>query len=220
MSYNQKHILIYDSETGYNTIADQYGAYHKHLDSFEKGVFVKFLPKDKENLAIIDLGAGDGRLYKFLAPLKPARYVACDIAEQLLKKHPDKIEILKHWNIERCWNDVEKVVCDLDDTLPFDDESFDLATSFFVLEHIEDVNGLFSEVYRILKSWWMMIIGHFIQRREFVWKKDKDQFRIEFYNHRIQDLEKLLKKNFFDLHVLPIREEGSTIGHVIVCKKA
>jgi hypothetical protein len=66
----------------------------------------------------------------------------------------------------------------------------------------------------------MMIIGHFIQRREFVWKKDKDQFRIEFYNHRIQDLEKLLKKNFFDLHVLPIREEGSIIGHIIVCKKA
>ena len=187
-------------------IADQYGAYHKHLDSFEKGVFVKFLPKDKKDLQIIDLGAGDWRLYKFLAPLKPARYVACDIADQLLNMHPGA--------------NIEKVVCDLEDTLPFDDESFDLATSFFVLEHIEDVNSLFGEVYRILKSWWMMIIGHFIQRREFVWKKDKDQFRIEFYNHRIQDLEKLLKKNFFDLHVLPIREEGSTIGHVIVCKKA
>ena len=88
MSYNQKHILIHDPETGYNTIADQYGAYHKHLDSFEKGVFVKFLPKGKENLYVIDLGAGDGRLHKFLAPLKPTKYVACDIAEQLLKRHP------------------------------------------------------------------------------------------------------------------------------------
>ena len=192
-------------KTGYNTIADQYGAYHKHLDSFEKGVFVKFLPRGQKDLSIIDLGAGDGRLYKFLAPLKPARYVACDIAEKLLHMHPVA--------------NVEKIVCDLEDTLPFDDESFDLATSFFVLEHIEDVNSLFGEVYRILKSWWMMIIGHFIQRREFVWKKDKDQFRIEFYNHRIQDLEKLLKKNFFDVHVLPIREEGNVIGHIIVCKK-
>ena len=193
-------------------IADQYGAYHKHLDSFEKGVFVKFLPKDKKDLQIIDLGAGDGRLYKFLAPLKPARYVACDIAEQLLKRHPLQIGGQAGVN-------VEKIVCDLEDTLPFDDELFDLATSFFVLEHIEDIDSLFGEVYRILKSWWVWIIGHFMQRREFVWKKDKDQFRIEFYNHRIQDLEKLLKKNFFDLHVLPIREEGSTIGHIIVCKK-
>lgn len=206
MSYNQKHILIHDSKTGYNTIADQYGAYHKHLDSFEKGVFVKFLPRGQKDLHIIDLGAGDGRLYKFLEPLKPTRYVACDIAEQLLNKHPGA--------------HVEKVVCDLEDTLPFDDESFDLATSFFVLEHIEDINGLFGEVYRILKTWWVLLIGHFIQRREFVWKKDKDQFRIEFYNHRIQDIEKLLIKNFFDLHVLPIREEGTVIGHVLVCKKA
>ena len=138
MSYNQKHILIHDPETGYNSIAEQYGAYHKHLDNFEKGVFVKFLPRDKKDLAIIDIGAGDGRLYKYLAPLKPARYVACDIAEKLLKRHPGK--------------DIEKIVCDLEDTLPFDDESFDVATSFFVLEHIEDINFLFSEMYRIVKS--------------------------------------------------------------------
>jgi ubiquinone/menaquinone biosynthesis C-methylase UbiE len=138
MSYNQKHILIHDPKTGYNTIAKEYGAYHKHLDSFEKGVFVKFLPKDKKKLQIIDLGAGDGRLYKYLAPLKSSRYVACDIAEQLLNKHPG--------------TNIEKVICNLEDTLPFDDASFDLATSFFVLEHIEDIEYLFSEVYRILKS--------------------------------------------------------------------
>lgn len=190
---------------GYNTIADQYGAYHKHLDSFEKGVFVKFLPRNKDNLAIIDLGAGDGRLYKFLSPLKTIRYVACDIADKLLYKHPGE--------------HVKKVICDLEDTLPFDDESFDLATSFFVLEHIEDIDHLFGEAYRILKSWWSMIIGHFIQRREFIWKKDKDQFRIKFFNHRIQDIEKLLIRNFFDLHIVPIREEWIVIGHIIVCKK-
>ena len=138
MSYNQKHILIHDPKTGYNTIADQYGKYHTHLDSFEKGVFVKFLPKGQKNLHIIDLGAGDGRLYKFLEPLKPESYVACDIAEKLLKRHPGK--------------NVEKIVCDLEDTLPFNDESFDLATSFFVLEHIEDIDTLFGEVYRIVKS--------------------------------------------------------------------
>jgi len=55
MSYNQKHILIHDPKTGYNTIAKEYGAYHKHLDSFDKGVFVKFLPRGKEHLEIIDL---------------------------------------------------------------------------------------------------------------------------------------------------------------------
>ncbi len=78
-------------------------------------------------------------MFKYLSLLKPDRYVACDIAEKLLSRHPNNA------------GKVEKVICDLEDTLPFDDESFDLATSFFVLEHIEDIESLFNEVYRILK---------------------------------------------------------------------
>jgi hypothetical protein len=39
---------------GYNTIADQYGQYHKHLDSFDKGVFVKYFPKNAD-MTVIDL---------------------------------------------------------------------------------------------------------------------------------------------------------------------
>ncbi len=206
MSYNQKHILIHDPKTGYNTIADQYGQYHKHLDSFDKGVFVKYLPR-QENISLIDLWAGDGRLFKYLSPLKPERYIACDIAEKLLSRHPNNA------------GKVEKVVCDLEQILPFDDESFDLATSFFVLEHIEDIKWLFHEVYRILKTWWVWIIGHFIQRREFIWKKNKDQFKIDFFNHRIQDLEKFAYDCFFDIHLVPIHEQGNIIGHIIVCKK-
>lgn len=211
MSYNQKHILIHDPKTGYNTIADQYGTYHKHLDNFDKGVFVKYLPKEW-NISLIDLWAGDGRLYKYLAPLKPVKYVACDIADELLKKHP------RHGG--QASKNVEKVVCDLEEELPFNDESFDLATSFFVLEHIEDIEYVFEEVYRILKTWWIWIIGHFIQRREFIWKKEKDQFKINFVHHRIQDLEKIAHKSFFTTHLIPIREDGNPIGHIIVCKKS
>ena len=198
--------MIHDPKTGYNTIADQYSAYHKHLDSFDKGVFVKYLPK-QWNISLIDLWAGDGRLYKYLEPLKPEKYVACDLAEQLLERHPKG-------------KNVEKVVCDLEETLPFDDDSFDLATSFFVLEHIESIEYLFEEVYRILKTWWVWIIWHFIQRREFIWKKDKDQFKINFVQHRIQDLEKIADKSFFTTHLSPINEDGKLIGHIIVCKKS
>lgn len=53
----------------------------------------------------------------------------------------------------------------------------------------------------------MFIIGHFIQRREFIWKEGKDQFKIKFFNHRVQDLKKFLVKCFFDIHEVPIRDE-------------
>jgi SAM-dependent methyltransferase len=37
-------------------------------------------------------------------------------------------------------------------SLPFQDSSFDLVTANMVLEHVEDANGLFSEVHRVLTA--------------------------------------------------------------------
>jgi ubiquinone/menaquinone biosynthesis C-methylase UbiE len=64
-------------------------------------------------------------------------YTACDIASKLLAQHPKSNKSNK--NIKS----INTVVCDLETTLPFEDESFDMVTSFFVLEHIGDLNFLF-----------------------------------------------------------------------------
>jgi ubiquinone/menaquinone biosynthesis C-methylase UbiE len=103
--------------------------------------------------------------------------------------------------------------------LPFEDETYDLALSFFVLEHIENIEWLFQEIYRILKQDWQFIIWHFLQRREFVWKKNKEMFKIELFNHRIQDLEDVAKKCFFTVDIFPIKEKWSTIWFIISLKK-
>jgi ubiquinone/menaquinone biosynthesis C-methylase UbiE len=205
MGYDSKHITMLDPASGYNLIAKEYGKYHDHLDSFDKWFFLRFLPREKKVYRILDLGAWDGRMYKWLKNLTVERYVACDIAEKLLARHPGK---------------VEKVVCNLENKLPFADEAFNLVTSFFVLEHIEHIAQLFDEVGRVLESGWVRIIGHFIQRREFVWKKDKEQFKINIINHRIQDLEKIAQKSGFSLHSSPVHEGNALIGHILVCEKS
>jgi ubiquinone/menaquinone biosynthesis C-methylase UbiE len=43
------------------------------------------------------------------------------------------------------------VACDLDSKLPFQSDFFDLAVSFFVIEHLSDLENFFMETYRILK---------------------------------------------------------------------
>ena len=112
----------------------------------------------------------------------------------MLKKHPGG-------------KAVEKVVCDLNEPLPFADESFDLAFLFFVLDHIEDPTLLFSEGARILRKGGRWIISHFLQRREFVRKlTPANQFKIEFYHHRTQDLENLAREAGFELDTFPIHE--------------
>jgi hypothetical protein len=36
MTYQSKHITIKLPQEGYNAVADQYGAYHEHLNDFDK----------------------------------------------------------------------------------------------------------------------------------------------------------------------------------------
>ncbi len=206
MTYQSKHTQIKSPKEWYNFVAEEYWKYHTLINSFDQWLSKRFFPRGKNNLDIIDLWAWDGRLFPTLKNLNPQRYVACDIAEKLLKRHP--------WT-----NNIEKIICDLEENLPFEDNSFDLATSFFVLEHINNIDHLFSEVYRILKPGGRRIIGHFIQRREFTWKKNNQEFKIQFYNHRIQDLEAIADNNFFSKDIFPIEEKGYTIGHILILSK-
>lgn len=206
MGYQHKHIQIKTAKDWYNLVADQYHKHHAHLDSFDKWFFLRLLPRNLQDTTIIDLWAGDWRVFKFFKKHNFQSFTACDISEKLLKRHPSSPKI-------------QKIICNLEEKLPFDDDKYDLATSFFVLEHIENLDFLFQELYRILKKWWQRIIWHFLQRREFVWKNDKDKFKIKIFNHRIQDIEKTAQNCFFETDIFPIIENSSTIWRVLSLKK-
>lgn len=216
MWYDSKHIEILDPKTWYNLIANEYKQYHDHLTSFDKWFFFTLLPRESKELDIIDIGAGDGRIYKILQDknYQFKSFTACDISEKLLQQHPDAGKVVK-------------VICDLEDTLPWEDESFDLAFSFFVLEHIADLDNIFKEMERILRParpgggpWSKRIIGHFLQRREFIWKKDANSFKIRLYNHRLQDIEKIGHKNLFNVTNYPIYEKWNLLWYIIECAKS
>ncbi|MBP7062468.1 hypothetical protein KBA84_06845 [Patescibacteria group bacterium] len=55
MAYDKKHIASLEVADGYNKLAKQYKEHHKHLDSFEKGVFLRFLPRDLSKKNVVDL---------------------------------------------------------------------------------------------------------------------------------------------------------------------
>ena len=216
MWYNSKHTGILSSQEGYDMVFDQYKKYHKHLDSFYDLDIERFLPRNTDNLDIIDLWAGDGRVYKHFEKLKLNSYIACDISSKLLAEHPKDSKI----------NKIKTVVCDIETTLPFLDESFDMATSFFVMEHISNLTSLFWEIYRILKSGWKIIIWHFLQRREFEWSawtgENNQRFKIKQYRYKLEEIQEAAEYNFFNFEYQEIKDnwnKWTVLWYLIICEK-
>ena len=146
-------------------------------------------------------------MYEQLKKINPEGYVACDCAKELLSKHP--------------WR-VKKVVCDLEKNWPFEDESFDLLSAFFLLEHIEDIEHFFLESNRILKPKGQLLIGHFLQRRLFMWSINWERFKIQQFPHTIENLEQEAKNAWFMTWILPLRDvcDNKVITwHLLVCEK-
>ena len=79
MWYDSKHVEILWPEEWYNLIASQYKQSHKHLDSFYRLDFLRFLPRWK-TFKIIDLWAWDGRMFTVLDKIPHTEITACDIS--------------------------------------------------------------------------------------------------------------------------------------------
>ena len=198
MSYDSDVLEVKGVQEGYDALETKYVDYHQWLDGFDKCEWKKYLPRHLDGLEILEIGAGDGRTSPFFEWASYRRYVACDVSSVLLAMHP--------------WNNVEKVVCDVEQWLPFADASFDFATSFFVLEHIANVRQLFEEMYRVLKPNSRWIVTYFPQRRAFVHKLADQSFKIESYQHRYEDLEHASNAAFFSFSMTSISDWWKEVG--------
>jgi len=205
MAYQSK-VLVFWSEEWYNKLATKYKSFHQHLDGFDNGLFRRFIPRDLSWKNILDLGAGDGRIYKFFDGKNFEKYVALDIAKNLLEEHPD-------------WKKIETIIGDLNQNLNLEDKNFDIITSFFVLEHLRELDNLFSEIYRILKSGGTWIIWHFIQRREMVFKDGKEQFKIQQYKRKKEEIIDIAENNFFKIQIQEVIEKWVLLGRIFVFEK-
>lgn len=201
MSYTKPVIPVLEPKEGFNRLHKNYAKYHTHLTSFDKWAFTRLLPRVLKDLNVVDLWAGDGRLFKHFKDKWIARFVALDVAEDLLVRHP-----WIRW--------VEKIIADVEDKLPFDNDEFDLALSFFLFEYINDLRQLFEEVYRILKVWWTWVVWHYLHRREYTFKDKWGEFKIFHHRWRFEDIEEIAEWAFFKHSYIEIVENGQVQGRI------
>lgn len=114
------------------------------------------------------------------------------------------------------------MVCDLEKKRVFEDESFDLLSAFFLLEHIENLEHFFSEAWRVLADGGQILIGHFLQKRLFMRNVNAKRFKIVQYPHTIEDLEEAAKMAGFKTGIMPLYDvcnAKNLTGHLLVCEK-
>ena len=196
MSYRKTKIPVVGSKEGYNDAAVIYKSFHKELASYDKWLFQRFLPRNISGKSVLDIGAGDSRLYRFFQD-KGVRYVAMDIAEKLLKRSPAR---------------VEKVVADIEQPWPFADGEFHIALSFFVLLHLSDLRLFFTEAYRVLADGGVLIILQNYQRRSYEFEMPGKKYKIEDWSHSHDEIMKSWEKAFFTGEYIPLVEKDTAIG--------
>lgn len=154
------------------------------------------MPRTLTGKAVLDIGAGDARLYRHFQD-KEVRYVAMDVAEKLLKKGPSRIE---------------KIVADIEEVWPFDAKEFDIALCFFVLLHVSDLGHFFEEAYRVLKNGGKLIVLQNYQRRSYEYNINGKNFKIKDRNHTHADIIECAEDAFFSVEQIELIEKETPIG--------
>jgi ubiquinone/menaquinone biosynthesis C-methylase UbiE len=133
-------IIEVDTRQGYNRWSETYDTTGNPLVAIEEIALTEMLGSIR-GLKAVDLGCGTGRNTQKLQALG-ARVTGVDFSEGMLAKAREaspgsSIQYHQH---------------DLNEPLPFSDNSFDLVLCSLVLEHVEKLGPVLSEMKRIVKQ--------------------------------------------------------------------
>lgn len=123
---------------GYNQWASSYDSVENKTRDLDKTATCQLLA-DIPFSKVLELGCGTGKNTEWLAK-KAEQVIAVDFSEEMISRAKGKIKS----------SNVEFMQADVTLPLPFEDASFDLVVCNLVLEHIQNLQPVFSEVSRIL----------------------------------------------------------------------
>jgi ubiquinone/menaquinone biosynthesis C-methylase UbiE len=146
-----------------------------------------------EDLNILEIGCGTGKNTEFLQT-KAKRLVGADFSEEMLAKAKEKITS----------ETVEFRRLDLREEWDLPENSFDLITCSLVLEHIENLDFVFEQARKVLKTGGRFYIGELHPFKQYAGSKARFDtasgvFELECFVHHISDFFASGKNNDFDL---------------------
>ncbi len=157
-----------------------------------EAVALKQILKDKTFENILEIGCGTGKNTEWLHK-KTKNLVGVDFSEEMLEKAKQKISS----------ENVQFVRADIQENWSFEDETYDLVTCSLVLEHIEDLNGVFKRIQRVLTQNGLFYIGELHPFKQYLGTKaqfetDAGIYELTCFTHHLSDFYKAASDNGFE----------------------
>lgn len=145
-----------------------------------------------ENLEILEIGCGTGKNTEYLRTIAE-KLIGADFSAEMLAVAQQKIVA----------ENVEFRELDLREDWEFQEDSFDLVTCSLALEHIENIEFVFTEAQRVLKKGGRFYFGELHPFKQYQGSKARFEtgtgiFELECFVHHFSEFFEAGKNNNFD----------------------
>lgn len=180
-----------NNQEAYNAWSESYDAVKNKTRDVEATALREML-SDKSFDNVLELGCGTGK--NTLRLLEYAKNViAADFSTEMLAQAKAKIKA----------DNVEFVKTDIRQPWDFANQSFDLITCSLILEHIENIEFVFSQANLKIKTGGLFYIGELHPFKQYQGTKarfetDSGRFELVCFTHHVSDYFAAAKNNGFD----------------------
>ncbi len=179
-----------NNQEAYNAWSQTYDTVENKTRDLEAKALREML-SDIENADILEIGCGTGKNTEFLLT-KANQLIGADFSTEMLGQA--KLKILAE--------NVAFQQMDLRENWSFAKDSFDLITCSLALEHIENIDFVFSEASKVLRSGGKFYIGELHPFKQYLGSKARFEtnsgvFELECFVHHFSEYAQAgLKNNF------------------------
>jgi ubiquinone/menaquinone biosynthesis C-methylase UbiE len=184
-------------EQAYNLWAAQYDTNENKTRDLEAKALREVVSSISFN-TVLEICCGTGKNTEWLLQ-KAEQITAVDLSEEMLSKAKQKFLSAK----------VEFIKTDINNDWVFTQKTFDLISFSLVLEHIENLDHIFKEVYKKLNKSGHVYIGELHPFKQYTGSKARFETEeglqiVQCYNHHISDFIQCAKK--YGLKLIELNE--------------